>query len=538
MLVPAVIALLLAQAPQEPKLATLEGVVTHAATKTPVRKAKVTLTPTGSESPAASVETADDGKFVLKDVKPGRYRLSASKAGHEATAYGARKPGEGIGQVLRVDAGAEITGLAIAMPKQGVIAGKVLDADNEPVGKALVMALADMYVNGKRVRLPRGTIPVLANDLGEYRIGELPPGKYIVCAMPFNWVQPQPPQADSKPASEEGNATTCFPSAPRMAESTQLEIRDGSEIPGIDVRMIRSKMVSVQGHVAGVPAGASAMTILNLTTKGFGPMGNAMHPRSLVMSSDGKFEFRQVPPGSYIIHSLPTGLGNAPYVVKSSVEIGDQPVTDLTVPALVPFELKARVNAEPGPTLKLPSIRVILTAADEISSALAMGTANADGDLAIANTVPGRHKVNIGGLPQTHHVSEIRLGEQIVEGDEVEIVNAAAPLTISLAIGRGEISGAVRNDKGETVPGATVALVPDPKRPFRYRIARTDQNGVYRLPNLARGEYLLIALDSVEAGALEDEEFFKPLKPKARRVKVEEGGAQNFDLTLARVPES
>ena len=49
-----------AQPANEPKLAKIEGSVSHAGSKTAIRKAKVSLTAIGSEG-GGSVETADDG---------------------------------------------------------------------------------------------------------------------------------------------------------------------------------------------------------------------------------------------------------------------------------------------------------------------------------------------------------------------------------------------------------------------------------------------------------------------------------------------
>ncbi|GEM_PF-2469830 len=537
MFAPITLALLLFQAPAEPKLATLEGVVTHAGSQTPIRKAKVGLTAIGFDG-GGSVETGDDGKFTFKDVKPGRYRITAEKSGYETTAYGAKKPGEALGQLLRVDPGAALSTVNIALPKHGVIAGKILDADSEPVQKALVLALGHFYNNGKLIRIPRGAVPVMSDDLGQFRIGQLPPGKYVVCAIPFSWVQPTPLDKDAKPTTEDASTTTCFPNVAQMNEGTPLEIKDGSEIPGIDIRLIKSRTVSVQGHITGIPQGAGSVTIINLNARNAGPMGNALNPRAIVMGGEGRFEFKNVVPGSYVMHTLPTGLGNAPFIVKSNVEIGDQPVTDLSVPAIIPFEVKAKINAEPGPELKLGSVRVVVTPADDITSAVSMGTSNPDGDLALPNIVPGRQRIAITGTPATHYVREIRVGDQVAQSDEIDVTTPATPLTISLSLAKGEIDGLARNEKGEPVPGAHIALIPEPRRAFRQRATRSDQNGGFKLQNVPPGDYYLAALDSVQPGALEDEDVVKPLLSKMKKVRVQDDSNQNFELTVLPQPES
>lgn len=527
--------LLAVDAPEQLRPAILEGTVTHAASRTPIRKAKVTLTAVGGDGAAVSTDSGEDGRFVLKDVKPGRYRLNATKSGYETTGYAARRPGEGAGQTLRIDPGAVLTRMDIALPKHGVIAGKILDSDNEPVAKALVVALANVYYRqGHRTRLPRGTLPVMSNDLGEYRIGELPPGRYIVCAIPAGFYQPSTETNESRPAIVETSITTCYPNVPDMNDAPLLEIRDSSEIAATDIRLIKAKSVTVQGRVTGVPAGAGTISILNLNRKGAGPIGNVINPRTLVQGAEGRFEFKNVPPGSYILHTLPTGLGNMPFVVKANLEVGDQPLTDLNVPASVPFEVKAKIEGESGPDLKMGSIRVVLTPDDGITSAIAMGTPDAEGNLLLANMVPGRYQVNIAGLPPTHYVKEIRTADQVSGGDTVE-VDSGSEITLTLGRAAGEITGTARDEKGEPFPGANVALIPYPQKPFRMKAAGADQAGVYRLANVAPGEYDLVALENLELGALEDEEYLKPLRSKLTRIKVD-GSTHNVNLIVQRQP--
>ena len=415
-----------------------------------------------------------------------------------------------------------------------MIAGKIIDNDGEPVARALVLALANRYyLHGRRGHIPRGAVPVMSNDLGEYRVGQLPPGKYIICAIPVGFYQPRPPGDQAlKPTAEDADATTCYPNVPQMNEATQIEVRDGVEIPATDIRLRRTKTVTVQGRLTGVPASAGSATILNLNTTTSGPLGNVLHPRTMIQNADGRFEFKNVPAGTYILHTLPTGMGNAPYAVKAEIQVGDRPITDLNIPATIPFDLKAKLEAEPGPELKLASVRVILAAADEIIPALAMANANADGDIMLANVVAGRQRVTITGVPGTHYVAEIRAGNQLADGDEIDISSPTESLKIKLASSKSDVSGVVKDDKGNPVPAAYVALIPKPQRAYRFRVARTDQNGVFRLLNVPPGDFRLAAFDTVEIAALESDEFLKPYAAKLKSVTVKDGEPQTHELVV------
>src|SRR5579871_2389213 len=76
-------------------LPSIEGQVIDAATGTPVRKATVVLTPETPPGPGFvgyHTSTGDSSKFAMKDLDPGRYRLTVSHTGYVNGEYGSRGP--------------------------------------------------------------------------------------------------------------------------------------------------------------------------------------------------------------------------------------------------------------------------------------------------------------------------------------------------------------------------------------------------------------------------------------------------------------
>ncbi len=74
----------------------------------------------------------------------------------------------------------EMKDLTITMTPQGVIAGKIMDKDGDPVVSAQVQTTRYTYASGRKQLQATGGAQT--NDLGEYRLINLAPGRYYICA--------------------------------------------------------------------------------------------------------------------------------------------------------------------------------------------------------------------------------------------------------------------------------------------------------------------------------------------------------------------
>ena len=124
--------------------------------------------------------TEDDGSFRFTDVPTGQYRVTATRAGFVATAYGASRPGR-QGKQIAVTEGADVSGITIKVPRGAVISGVVLDTNGQPLASATVRALRYAMENGERT-LVSPHENVTTDDRGEYRLFGLAAGEYVVAA--------------------------------------------------------------------------------------------------------------------------------------------------------------------------------------------------------------------------------------------------------------------------------------------------------------------------------------------------------------------
>src|SRR5215471_8786715 len=81
-------------------LCSIEGQIFDAASGAPLSKAtlivrRTDVTSAKPNSPFNVYSTTSDaaGKFAMKDIEPGKYRLTASRTGFATVEYGAPRPG-------------------------------------------------------------------------------------------------------------------------------------------------------------------------------------------------------------------------------------------------------------------------------------------------------------------------------------------------------------------------------------------------------------------------------------------------------------
>jgi hypothetical protein len=135
--------------------------------------------------------------------------------------------------------------------------------------------------------------------------------------------------------------------------------------------------------------------------------------------------------------------------------------------------------------------------------------------------------VEIGGREFVDNVIEIT-GGPALDGLKVVVTNRFPAVT-----------GRITDDKGTDAEGIVLLFPADEARWLgiadNIRHARTDQAGVFRLAAVPPGDYLAVALATLQPWQAADPEFLATLKDAASRITVREG--QPSLLTL-RVRQS
>jgi hypothetical protein len=508
------------------KPAKVEGRTVNAVTGAPVRKAKLILVTRGEGSHALSETSDAEGRFVFEKLEAGTYYLRAEKTGFLEQEYDSASA-RGFGTPLTVAPGQELKDLVFKLTPQGVITGKVLDDEGEPVGAHAMVSVLRLTALRAKAQMISGEV---TNDLGEFRIANLAPGRYVISV---GFIEGS--RVDSRPKKdepEEALVQTFYSSAPDLAGAVPVEIKAGQEVTGIDIMLRKARVYRVLGNVTGLAAGQAAqrMSVVLAGRKrepGTSPMANGR------IKADGSFEIENVQPGAYELMLYQDGDRGQEVVGRVAVDVGTSNVKGVVVPLLELLKIGGVVRVESDEKLSVDRAFVALSQTGGLPFGYRPASIGADGTFTIPGVTPGRYNVHINGLPETYYVKSVRAGKQEMGDDGLDLGDATA-LEVVLGTKPGTVEGSVQRDK-KPAAGTLVMLVPDPPRPAqRYltRYANADQNGRYSMKGVAPGKYSTYAWErGLEMDAPLDADSLKAFERKAVKVTVEEGATAQADLT-------
>jgi len=529
---------------------TLGGTVTDAVNGEPLGKVILTLTRLGARARPVSAKTDLQGKFLFENLEPGRYGLRAERNRYVRSEYGQRVPNQ-PGTPLTLQAGQKLTGLTMQLQRAGVISGRVLDEDNEPVAQVRVAAMATRYLQGGRRLAPVGMDQT--DDRGEYRIYGLAPGEYYVTARQNNRgraVRLDPPPNGQE--EEESYVETYFPGATEMEQAVTLKVAAGQELLGVDIQLRPTRTFRITGRVvseAGDPLGGRnvMLTLLPRDTR-FGGFNSPN--QTSARNPEGDFTMQGVKPGSYtllaqVFDRRGFGGGTLGFGGRLSgrlaVDVGNRDVERLVVPVRPGIRIEGRLQAEESAEIDLSNVRISLRSQEPMLTMGGGGTSDRvneeDGTFTLEAVTQGVYEVMLGGAPEDIYLKAARLGNQEVLTAGLDLTNASAAgvLDLTLSTKGGRVDGAVVNAEGQPVVGGQVVLLPEASRRQRFGLFKntsTDQNGVFTLRGIAPGNYSIVALEDVERGAWMDPNFLRGNENAAKKVEIKEGSAQSFELKV------
>lgn len=529
-----------ADAQTDPKtLCVVAGRVVTAVEGAPLASARVALVP---ERPKFDtnpyvVNSTSDGRFLIKDVPPGRYSFVAIRAGFVDQHY--QSHGNDEGAVLSLTPGQKIDDVLFRMTRAAVITGRVNNDLGEPLVGVQVLALRrptedEMDDEGKDA--PKQDLRPVAtahtDDRGQYRIFGLKPGEYYLQVSDdvdpeMGMLGGQDYWIQTKLGSE--YASVYYPGVGQAGQAEVIALRAGDEVEA-DVSLRHIKTAMVAGHVVG-PTGPGKHAYVSLE-----PVDDEGFSSHYQDSTDdkGAFEVKGVPPGSYVLQVYQDAMESNVYEMtarqKIEVEGEDIPAVDIVLGRGTTFEGRVIVSGPGAPTLE--RIRVAVAGLED-NGWNVQTLVKKDGTFEFASVNDGSYRLNVWGLEKGWFVKSVRLGmnDVLENGLQVEKGAVSGRLEIVISSACAQLDGAVVDD-GKPLVGARVHIVPDPETPYnRYRSdsAMTDQTGHFSFSCLRPGKYRVTGKTPLSA---EGESY----KSEAQSIALSEGEHQALELKIVRPP--
>ena len=392
--------------------------------------------------------------------------------------------------------------LDFALPRGGVIAGRVTDQLGEPVTGISMQAMRYRYLpGGERQLVPvggRGMFSMVTNDLGEFRVSGLMPGTYVLSANPGEGGMSGSSIAVGPGTQSSGDsvgyATTYYPGtvSPEQAEPISVGVGD---VANVSFALSTARLTRVSGTVRdsqGRPVTGASIGLRSGTPTGGWTMSGSQ------IGSGGQFSIANVPPGDYSIEVVPRSTptrpaGSAEFDEVASVPFtaAGQDMTDLIITTTPGATVSGRVIFEgtskaPRPDLVAPNSadhrRGVVFRYDNDNGAIdAAGRFQLRGIIGRATFVTGFKDYNIRDAGWS--MKAVTLNGADITDTPIDIPSTGdvSGIEITLTDTLTRLSGTVTNARRESVKDYVVVILPERLKegvlPGRFTRSRSPESG-------------------------------------------------------------
>ncbi len=511
------------------------GIVVSAKTGEPLRSANVMLQGVGRRmgrgggfggGPRANQTfTGIDGRFSFANLPAGNYTLYCSKAGYgtgETFASNTR---------LRIGTGETSDSVVLRMQPSAVVTGRVLDAYGEPLPGATITALSRRYQAGETSWRAVGT--ARTDDLGEYRLHGLAPGRYLIAAASPQGISP-------RGVSYREFATSFYPAGDSPEQASAIKLTWGQELAGVDFELQPAPETTLQGVVIDDSTGNPCADCWVIIQDADGAQTLRVNP-----TREGVFVAQGVGPGPTWAMAVLRGRGGGQaaeqvFVPESgSIEVGLAIAEGQTMTADVVLE-----DPPEQEELQQENDRRGRPPAAAFITLMGRGRAMRGPPLR-ANAPPGGGPVEFRYVtPGTYWVEAraanggylraISYGGRVLDQPEITVLPGVpvSGLEFHIAFDGASVQGAVNAPSGEEVPErVSVLVVPEPgSSPYAQRMTVGVGEEGFSIPGIAPGRYSFYALPRQSAFNPADPEDLRLLEPYAKTLTLKKGEEATIEL--------
>jgi hypothetical protein len=502
--------------------ATVEGTVVNAINARQIPRAGVLLRNVQQGNNAVWTRADDTGRFLFKNVDPGRYRLSGDRQG-----FFTENRKNATQTFVDVSAGAHINNVLVRLLPFAVIAGRIVDDKNDPLQHVEMRLYAWDYVRGRRLLASKGGSAT--DDRGEYRIPGVRPGSYFLLAnydFKKEWLRSMGDLAKTT-RPDIAYLPQFFPGTTDFREAQQLTLKPGDEVFE-DFAFSSRPAVSIHGRVVnGVSGNPAPKAVVTASWTNIPP---GVDPVSAQADGDGTFEIWGLAPGSYTLQTSFQDQGEN-YSAEDQVEVGSAGLAETEIAGMPDVAMNGSVHVEgtQPPALRQVSVE-FMTMGNRPFSIFRVAAASPNFLLQGRLHLETHYRVNAVNLPDDYYLKSITVAGKEMPKNDVVVGAKHSQIELVISPEGGHIEGTVLDFKNQPVRNSYVMLAPDVAvvDPDQILQSRSDATGKFVLRGAPPGTYKLIAFEDLDVNDLMAQpEVLKRFVDQGENVKVAESGKYN-----------
>jgi hypothetical protein len=373
------------------------------------------------------------------------------------------------------------------------------------------------------------------NDLGEYRVAGLSPGRYVVGVDAYSYPSP-------RGVSNREFAASFYPGADSPEQATPVPLSWGSEASGIDFRLPAAPDTTVQGVVLDGSTGEPCERCQIFIQETSGLRSSHVTP-----TREGVFVMRGVRPGPCWVVALERASRNNQ--AAEQVAVAASGATEVKLVIGAGQTISAEVVLEDPPKHQEESPQQAGRRGPPGTSITLQGRgpatfvrpprANAPpdgGPVDFEKVAPGSYRVQVRSSDDGY-LRAISLGGRVLEQPEITVApdTPLSGLELHVAFDGGTVEGTVKYSSGTEPPARFwVVIVPEPgTSPYAERemIGGGDGQDNFHKAGLIPGSYSLYAVPPGNAFDLDDPAVRHALEPFSKKVTLAKGETVTVELT-------